>query len=196
MKKEYFVRRVLIVALVLTLVASMAVFSVFSWYDRTARDNETGNILSYTQTGKVNNTSGVTVTTYLGTLKDGAVEYSETPVSGAIDVKAGQPVYFKSVVTDTANAGGAVVSLYIKDLSYASSLGEELHIGLVGPEKTYKEYSTSVSGGNYLVDTFCLEDNIFVENNGTVEVQWFIKPSAFVTVEEGIKPGSIYIAYN
>ncbi len=196
MKKEYLFLRVLIVVLVLTLVSTVAVFSVFSWYDRTARVDETGKQLIYTQTGKVNNASGVTVVTYAGTINDGAVEYSDTVVDGAVDVKAGEPVYFKSVVTDTANAGGAVISLYLKDFTYSSAMGEKIHIGLVNPEKTYKEYSSTVSGSKRTVDAFCLEDNIIIPNNGTVEVYWFVKPATSVTATDALNIGTMCIAYN
>lgn len=196
MKKEYKGLKLLTLMLVLALVLALTVVSAFSWYDRTARPNETGSMLSYEQTGKVNNTSGVTVVTYAGTYTDGKVEYSDTPFEGAVDVKAGQPVYFKSVVTDTQNAGGAVVSLYMKDMSYASGFGNKINIGLVNSEKTLMTVNGTTSGGSYVAETFCLEDNIIVESNGTVEVEWFITSSQSVTETEAIKLGTMYIAYN
>lgn len=196
MKKEYKGLKLLTVMLVLALVLVLTVFSVFSWYDRTKRADEDGYKLTYSQTGSVNNTSGVTVVTYAGTVTDGAVEYSDTPLSGSVDVKAGEAVYFKSVVNNSANSSDTVVSLYLKDLTYISTMGEKIHVGIVGPEKTYKEYSGTVSGSNRVVSPFCLEDNIVVERGGTVEVEWFIKPSTSYTGTGAITPGTIYIAYN
>lgn len=196
MKKEYFLRRALTVTLVLALVATMAVFSVFSWYDRTARADETGKVLSYTQTGKVNNYSGIKFETYAGTYNNGEVTYSETALSGAVDVKEGEVNYFKTVLIDTANAGGAVVSLYLKDFSYNTGMGEKVYIGLVNPEKTYKSYTGVVSGSNRVISNLCLEDNIIVPNNGVIEVQWFVKSSASYSGTKALNPGTECIAYN
>ncbi|MBQ7385261.1 MAG: hypothetical protein IJW04_02010 [Ruminococcus sp.] len=196
MKKEYKSLKLLTFVLVFALVLALTVVSAFSWYDRTMRADEDGYRLVYSQNGRVNNTSGVTVVTYAGTVTDGVVEYSDTPVSGAVDVKAGQAVYFKSVVTDTANSSDTVVSLYLNGLTYNSAMGENIHIGLVSPEKTFKEYKGVVSGNNRTVSTFCLEDNIVVEKQSTIEVEWFIKPSTDYTGTSAITPGTIYIAYN
>lgn len=196
MKKEYKGLKLLTVMLVLALVLALTVVSAFSWYDRTKRADEDGYKLTYSQIGRVNNTSGVTVVTYAGTVTDGAVEYSDTPLSGAVDVKAGEAVYFKSVVTDTSNSSDTLVSLYINDLVYNPTLGDHINIGLVNPEKTYKAVNATNEGGTCHAETFCLEDNIIVESNGTVEVEWFIKPVNSVTETDAIKPGTIYIAYN
>ena len=198
MKKEYFALRVLAIALAFALIASLAVFSVYSWYDRTKRDDEAGHLLSYTQTGRVNNTTGISVKTYAGIADNGAVTYEDTELQGAVDVKAGELSYFKTVITDTANAGGAVISLYLKGFIYNSSLGEKIHIGIVNPEKTYVEYSGVLSdtGTDCTIDNLCLEDNIIVDNNGTVEVYWFVKPSTSITATDALNIGTMCIAYN
>lgn len=196
MKKEYFALRVLAIALAFALIASLAVFSVYSWYDRTKRDDEAGHLLSYTQTGRVNNTTGISVKTYAGIADNGVVTYEDTELQGAVDVKAGELSYFKTVITDTANAGGAVVSLYLKDFTYNSSLGEKIHIGIVNPEKTYVEYAGALSGTKRTIDNLCLEDNIIVDNNGTVEVYWFVKPSTSITATDALNIGTMCIAYN
>lgn len=195
MKKEYLFIRALSLTVILILVASLAVFSAFSWYDRTARPNETGRLLNYTQTGKVNKTQDVSVITYSGTLENGEVTYSETALSGAVSVKAGQVNYFKSVVTN-GDVGDALVSLYLKEFTYNSGMGQIINIGLVNPEKTYKEYQGDASGSDYVISTLCLEDNIFVESNGEVVVEWFVKPSASYTGDAALDIGKMFIAYN
>ncbi len=196
MKKEYFALRVLAIALTFALVASLAVFSVYSWYDRTKRDDEAGYLLSYTQTGKVNNTTGISVKTYAGKIENGDVTYDDAELSGAVDVKSGELNYFKTVITDTSNAGGAVVSLYLKDFTYNNGLGNKINIVIINPEKTYKEYTAVVSGSNYVINNFCLEDNIVVDNNGTVEVYWFVKPATSITATDALNIGTMCIAYN
>jgi len=197
MKKEYSALRILIVALILVLVASMAMFSAFSWYQRSARVDETGYLLKYTQTGKVNNSSGVIVKTYLGTSDNGEITYSEDELSGAVDVKSGEVTYLKTVLTDTANAGGAVVSLYLKDFTYHSGMGDKVYVGIINPEKTYKDYSGETSGDNKVVSTLCLEDNITVPGNGTVEILWFVKSSdSDFAGTDALDIGTMCIAYN
>ena len=194
MKKDRSNLRLISYIVMLALVLTMAAGSTFSWYNRTKVAGGESNKLIYSQTGMVNNAASEerTVATYAGTSENGVVSYSETAVSGAVTAKAGEVTYFKTVITDTANAGDSMVSLYLQSITLSSNMGNEFHIGLVGPEKTYKSYTCTNNAANKV----CVEDNIFLENNGTVEVYWFVKPDTANATDGTITLGAQYLVYN
>lgn len=178
----------------LVLVLTMATDYTFSWYDRYPTESETGNMLSYIQTGKVNNSVSQdrTVQTFAGTMNNGVITYSNTAVSGAVTVKPGEACYFKTVITDNAGVGASVVSLFVKKITVSSNLTDSIYIGLVGSEKTYER----CSGNNYQFNNVCIEDNIYVANNATVEVYWFVKSNATFTSDGTVTLDAQYLVYN
>lgn len=181
-----------IAMLVLTL--TMATSSTFSWYSRHPGDGGEGNLLRYTQTAKVNNTVSDkrTVVTYAGTDNNGVIEYSDTAVSGAVTVAPGEPCYFKSVITDTAGSGDSIVSLYLKRISISTNMSNEVYIGIIGPEKTYKQYRAS----DYKLNEVCIEDNLYLANDGTIVVYWFIKSEASYSDNATVTLDTQYLVYN
>ena len=151
------------------------------------------NLLTYEKTGSINyDTGDSTVVTYLGTVKNGELVYGETPVSStdAVPVKAGTPTYFKTVITNNVTSVDSVISLYLSSLSWSSSLGNTIHIGIYGPEKTY----TNVTSSTQNAGRTCIEDNIVPEKNTTVEVIWFVKSDA--AADGTVTLGSQYPVYN
>ena len=183
-----------IIIIVVTIAALLAV-NTFSWYNRTVitHTDKDYNSLTYEKTGSINyDTGDSTVVTYLGTVKNGELVYGETPVSSTDDVpvKAGTPTYFKTVITNNDTSGDSVISLYLSSLSWSSSLGNTIHIGIYGPEKTY----TNVTSSTQNAGRTCIEDNIVLPDNTTVEVIWFVKSDA--AADGTVTLGSQYPVYN
>lgn len=188
---------------ILLLVLLLSVGTTFSWYDRTKRDDETGYFLSYDVDGKVNSgLQSVSVQTYLGTKEDGIVKYSEVPlttsgVGESVTTTSGEITYFKTVITDSANAGDSLVSLYLSQFSCASAMGSSVHVGIIGPEKTYNKYTTATtSGGTYVIQPMLIEDNILLKNNATVEVYWFLQVDKAYTGDGTVNLGVPYVVNN
>lgn len=181
--------------LVLALVLVIAVVATFSWYNRTQSAGETGYLLEYTQSGNVNGTGG-TIQTFAGTDNNGMITYADTEVSGTISTEPGAVSYFKTVITDESNSGDSMVSLYLEDFTYSSKMGSAIHIGIIQPEKTYKKFTGTLSGSNYIVDKICLEDNVPVANNGTVEVYWFVEIDATYSGTGSVDLGTLHLVYN
>ena len=197
MKKSRSNLKVLSHIAVLALVLVIAVVATFSWYNRSTV-TETGYLLKYSQSGNVNG-SGGEIHTYAGTNNDGVVTYSTTEVSetsGGISTEPGSVNYFKTVITDESNTGESMVSLYLEGLSYTKSLGNSVKVGIIQPEKTYKKYTSTLSGNNYNASRICLIDNVYVENNGTVEVYWFIEINKNLTTTGSINLGTLHLVYN
>ncbi|MBQ9743306.1 MAG: hypothetical protein IJV88_06535 [Ruminococcus sp.] len=184
MKKEKRTFRLISQIIILVLVVIMGIGTTSSWYNRTQNSSQTGAILSYEQTGKVNGT-GCTLQTFLGTNDNGVVDYSDTEQTEAVTVAAGSTVHFETVVTNSGNNGAASVSLYLK----SSAQSYAAYIGVRELEKTYKPFTGISSGGNYYI---CIEDNIPVENDASSSVYWFIKSDAALTID----PNNLYVVYN
>ena len=180
--------------IMLMLVLTMATGSTFSWYNRNQGEGQTGKLLSYAQTGKVNNafSKSRTVQTYAGTNNNGQIVYSDTAVSGTVNVPAGEVCYFKTVIQDNAGVGDSIVSLYIKSITVSQSISNTIYIGLVGYEKTYEQFRSS----NYVYNNLCIEDNIYLVNNGTVEVCWFIKSGENFNSDGTVTLDTQYLVYN
>lgn len=187
---------------ILSLVLLLAVGSTFSWYDRTKRDDETGNTLKYSVAGSVNaNVNKVTVDTFLGTKEDGIVSYSKSaiPTSGVntdIDTNPGELTYFKTVISDKGNAGDFLISLYLSQFSCRSDMGDKVHIGIIGPEKTYNQYTGVSSGLSYIVEPMLIEDNLYLKSNGSIEVYWFIEVDASYSGTGVVNLGVPYVVNN
>lgn len=186
---------ILSILLIVVTIATLLAVNTFSWYNRTAitHTDKDYNLLTYEKTGSINYDSGdSTVVTYLGTVKNGELVYGETPVSSTDDVpvKAGTPTYFKTVITNNDTSGDSVISLYLSSLSWSSSLGNTIHIGIYGPEKTY----TNVTSSTQNAGRTCIEDNIVLEKNTSVEVIWFVKSDA--AADGTVTLGSQYPVYN
>lgn len=194
MKKGISYLRLISQITMLVLVLTMAATSTFSWYDRYPTEEKEGKLLSYTQTGKVNNSfsTGRTVQTYAGTNDSGKITFSSDPVSGPVPIKKGEPCYFKTVIRDTVGVGDSIVSLYISQIHVSQNVSNTINIGLVGQEKTYEQYS----GNNYSFDKVCLEDNIYLSNNGTATIVWFIKTDANFDTDETVTLDAQYLVYN
>ena len=184
--------------LILALALSIAVVATFSWYNRSTSSAGEGNSFKYTQSGNINGKGG-TVTTYAGTSDNGKITYSTeslTSGSDALSTEPGALNYFKTVITDESSSGDSLVSLYLRDFTYSSSMGESIHIGLIQPEKTYKQYTATVSGDNCVIDSICLEDNIFIQKGGTVEVYWFVEVDGSYDGTGSIELGNLHLVYN
>lgn len=184
--------------LILLLALSIAVVATFSWYNRSTSTAGDGNRFTYTQSGNINGKGG-SVATYAGTSDNGKVTYSTellTSTAGTLSTEPGALNYFKTVITDESTSGDSLVSLYLKDFTYSSTMGESIHIGLIQPEKTYKQYTATTSGSNCVIDSICLEDNIFIENGGTVEVYWFVEIDAEYDGTGSMELGNLHLVYN
>lgn len=184
---------------ILATVFVIAVAATFSWYNRSQSPLGSGSTLAYSQSGKINGTGG-TVTTYVGTDDNGKITY-DTPLTSAESLTAepGTINYFKSVISDNSTTSAdSVVSLYLEDLSYGSSLGDTLHIGLYKPEKLYRTFTAHNSGDSYIADSIKLEDNLVIKKGGTLEVYWFIEIDGSASSSEAadISLGSLHLVYN
>ena len=184
------------IILIVVTIATLFAVNTFSWYNRTAitHTDKGNNLLTYEKTGSINyDTGDSTVVTYLGTIKKGEIVYDETtPVSvtQAVSVKAGTPTYFKTVITNNDTSGDSMISVYLSSLSWSADLGNTIHIGIYGPEKTYTDVTSSTQNAGRT----CIEDNIVLENNTSVEVIWFVKSD---TAADGtVTLGSQYPVYN
>ena len=215
MKKQNSNLRVLSHFAILMLTLLLAVASTASWYDRTARDDEAGAKLTYDLSDGIKvNGSGLVTKTYLGTSEKGIVTYSESEYNPdeAITVKSGEIAYFKTVVQNTTNKGGALFSVYAPAL-YCSSNVNELSIGIIGPEKTFVTYTSSnglktgtgvLPGKEKSIELICIEDNIYIENGTdnepkTIEIYWFVKTavsSGDSTVYSTVYLDAPYVVYN
>lgn len=187
---------------ILLLVLLLAVGTTFSWYDRTKRGDGESYLLDYEVSGKINTgLTGVSVETYVGTKKNGIVKYNDVPltVSGvgeSVTTNSGEVTYFKTVIQDTANSGDSLISLYLSQFSCASKMGSKIHIGVVGPEKTYNEYQGTISGSDYVIQPMLIEDNILLKNNSIVEVYWFMSVDESYSGDGTVSLGVPYVVNN
>lgn len=160
---------------------TLLVTSTFSWYPRAEVNSEdTYQTLRYVQTGKVTGWGLKTVKTYLGTSENGNVSYSDTELvaNTNIPVNDEKIYYFKTVITETENNGVSAISLYLDKIKAS---GSSISVGLTSPEKTYEK--VSLTSGS--VSDYCLEDNIIIQTNGTVEIYWFINYSGTIALQLG-----------
>lgn len=196
MKKSRSNLRVVSHIAVLALVLVIAVVATFSWYNRSASSFESGSTLKYTQTGNVSGKSG-DIQTYVGVDDNGIITYETALTDGmSVTTEPGAVNYFKTVITDSSNTGDSMISLYLEDFACSTSMGNAIHIGLVEPEKTYKAFTGTANGSNYVIDQLCLIDNVFIKNNGTVEVFWFIEIDKNYTGTGSINLGTLHLVYN
>lgn len=180
---------------VLMLVLVIAVVSTFSWYNRSTASQE-GKLLKYSQSGNISGKGG-TIQTFVGTNNNGVISY-DTDIStmASVSTEPGAVNYFKTVITDETNSGDAVVSLYIENMKFSSMGNSTVKIGISQPEKTYKSYSGSYSGGKYNVDRICLIDNLYVKNQTVTEVYWFVEINKSFSGNGSIELGSLHLVYN
>lgn len=170
MKKELRLTKALTLAALLMLALLITVTSTFSWYPRTSSTTSATLKLNYERTDQVSGIGTKTVKTYLGTQSNGHVTYAATELAAnsAVPVNNDKIYYFKTVITDTSSVGDSVISLYLDKITASVS---SIQIGLTSPEKTYK--TATLTGGS--VSNYCLEDNIIISSQGSVEIYWFIK---------------------
>ncbi len=185
------------IILVVVMTATVLLVNTFSWYDRTEikHDGETEkyNLLTYNKSGKINYEVGDSSTvTYLGTVKNGDIVYGTDAISNTsqIDVTADGPTYFKTVITNNDTSGDSVVSLYVDSLIWSENLGDTIHIGIMGPEKTYKDLTSTAQN----LGKTCIEDNIILSKGTAVEIVWYVKSDA--GVDGTITVGAQYPVYN
>ncbi len=187
MKKEISFVRLLSIIAILLLTVIMAVTSTFAWYPRTSSETDEMRIFRDRRSLTVVGHGKKEITTYIGANDNGHVTYDEvlSASNRVIPHNDENIYYFKTVITESGNGGAAPVSLYVDSIKASTAT---VQIGLTGPEKTYKAYPvTSGYAGN-----ICIEDNIIVESNGSVEVYWFIKYTG--TTE--LQIGNFYYFYN
>ena len=187
MKKEKSFLRILSIIALLMLTLLIAVTSTFSWYPRTSSETDEMHIFRDRRSLTVVGHGKKTITTYVGDNDNGHVTYEDVldDTNRIIPVNDEKIYYFKTVITETGNGGTAPVALYVDSIKASTAT---LQIGLTGPEKTYKSYAVT---SGYAKDV-CIEDNVIVENNGTVEIYWFVKYAG--TTE--LQIGNLYYFYN
>ena len=184
--------------LILSLVVIIAVAATFSWYNRSVPSGGEGNLLKYSQSGKVNG-NGCSIKTYAGTDDKGKVTYSAVELnesSGALKTKPGAVNYFKTEITSTVDG---TVSVFLENFSYDKTLGNgNVKIGIIQPEKTYKSFTTtsSSSGDSYIASNICLEDNLMITSGNTIEIYWFVQVGSSTANEGNITLGTMHIVYN
>lgn len=185
--------------LILLLCVIIAVVATFSWYSRsTTQSLGTAGELTYSQSGNITG-NGCIAQTFAGTYSEGDISYSSTPVADtdSITSEPGACNYFKTVITDqNSNAPKSVLSVYLENFTYSSSMGSTIHIGLLQPEKTYKQFTSTTSGSNKVIESLCLEDNIVITSGGTVTVYWFVQIDSSYTGSGSIGLGNLHIVYN
>lgn len=167
---------------IFALILIMAVASTFSWYAPTTVTDK-GNALYYNIEGKINRNSGCKFVTYKGDVVDGFLVYNEfTPLRGpqAVTISETDEVArYKTIIANDDN-GPALVSLYVNSISCTDG---DAYIGIYQPEKTYiKAEGTPV----------CIEDNLIVPNNSSIEVYWYVGAKAGATVTFG----DLFVSYN
>lgn len=170
MKTKYSVLRIISLMSLLMLVLLLAITSTFSWYPRTSSTTGKTKYLEYEFSGSVTPNSEKTISTYVGTNVLGEITYASEALADdrTIPVNSEKVYYFKTAINDTTNGGDSVISLYLDKITAS---GTSIQVGLSSPEKSFK--TASLINGS--VSNYCLEDNIFITSNGTVEVYWFIK---------------------
>lgn len=193
MKKSRSNFRVISHIAVLALVLVIAVVATFSWYNRSTATQE-GNLLQYSQSGNISGNGG-SLRTFVGTNDNGVITY-ETENSGSISTEPGAVNYFKTVITDESNTGDSVISLYLEDMSFSNMNSSTVKIGIIQPEKTYKKFTGTLSGSNYIVDRICLIDNVYVQNQSTTEVYWFVEINKSYSGTGSINLGTLHLVYN
>ena len=199
MKKQMINTKLLSHILILSLVMIIGVTATFSWYNRSvSSDGETGNLLKYSQSGKVNG-NGCTIKTYAGTEDKGKITYSDNELSTSSETLTTAPGannYFKTEIKSEGTADGTV-SVYLENFSYDKTLGSgSVNVGIIQPEKTYKSFSTAESGSVYSASKICLEDNLMVTSGSTIEIYWFVEVGSSTTGSGNITLGTMHLVYN
>ena len=179
--------RIISIIAILMLTLLIAVTSTFSWYPRTSSETEQMHSLNDLRDFYVQGHGKKTVTTYIGANDKGHVSYDEELGSAnrVIPLNSDKIYHFKTVITETGNGGAAPISLFIDTIKASTAT---VQIGLTGPEKTYKAYPVT---SGYAKDV-CIEDNVIIDSNGTIEIYWFVKYAG--TTE--LQIGNLYYYYN
>ena len=177
---------------VLSLTVLIAVAATFSWYPRTIINyNESGNVLSYTNSGHING-SGATIQTFAGTNNRGVITY-DSSATATLVAEPDSTLYFKTVITDqSTNTHSSMVSLYLQKISFTQNMRDYIHIGITSPEKTYRLLETEDSR-NY---SATLEDNLSLPAGGTKEVYWFVYVDSDLTSAGELNLGTLNLVYN
>lgn len=188
MKNGKKIVKVLSIISILMLTVVMAVTSAFAWYPRTSSETDEAMLIfrdrrSLTVVGH----GKKTITTYVGSNDKGHVSYDKELGSAnrVIPLNSDKIYHFKTVITETGNGGAAPISLYIDSIKASTAT---VQIGLTGPEKTYKAYP--VTDG--YAENVCIEDNVIIDSNGTVEIYWFVKYAGTTKLQIG----NLYYYYN
>lgn len=193
-QKSKMISHILIMAMTLI----MAVAATFSWLPRNpAASLGTGNMLKYTQSGEING-SGGEVHTYAGTNDNGVITYSDTELSSdSVTAAPGKVNYFKTVIQDnTTNGNKSVVSVYLENLKFSTDMGNDFHIGLTEPEKTYKSFNATAQGEYNVISSLCLEDNIIIQKGDAWEIYWFISVDGNYSGNGTIVLDTMHLVYN
>ncbi len=190
MKKGERKSKLLTHILILALCLLTAVTAAFSWYDRSTAATETGNLLTYSQTGKISG-EGCTVVTYVGTENNGVISYDSTDISSSgrsLKTEPGSVNYFETVITNNStDAADSMISVYLEDFYCDDGLSDYVKLGLTQPEKTYKTVSSA---------RVCLEDNLEIGQGETVTVDWFVEVDSDCSDSGSISLGTMHIVYN
>ncbi|MCD8026840.1 MAG: hypothetical protein LUF33_07985 [Clostridiales bacterium] len=189
MKKGERKSKLLTHIIILALCLLTTVTAAFSWYDRSTAATETGNLLTYTQTGKISG-EGCTVVTYVGTENNGVISYDSDDISSSsyssLTTEPGSVNYFETVIKNNGTAD-CMISVYLEDFTYSNGLSGYVKLGLTQPEKTYKTVSSA---------RVCLEDNLEIGQGETVTVDWFVEVDSDCSDSGSISLGTMHIVYN
>lgn len=175
MKRKVNKTKIICFILAIAVFLTVSVITAFSWYDRTAMPEADARIIEYNLTAKTAGNGPKTIKTYAGNFEDGVLKYSDTEVSEDITTYPGKVNYFKTVITETTNAGDSVISVHYDTISISSNVHGGCHIGLTSPEKTYQVINGQTVDNKTVYSDVCIEDEVFVKSNGTTEIYWYIQ---------------------
>lgn len=178
---------------VLAMVVMLAVTATFSWYNRSAsKSTSTGGVLNYERSGNINGAGG-TLKTYIGTVTNGKITYTDNEAVGNISAEPGTINYFKTVITDNSS-GDSLVSLYLEN--FKTTLSNDVKIGIFKPEKTYKPLVLQgISENFYNFKKISLIDNVPIKKGTTTEIYWFVEISTTATTAGSINLGTLHLVY-
>lgn len=134
---------------VLALVLSIACISVptFSWYVRP--NEQSGNKLSWNSNYTISNGKGISMQTLES--KDGGKTYTQNVGSFSNELSAGDCKYYRTEIHNTSTSAQNV-SLFLSQLDLSGNAGGKFYLGVNGPLKTYKNYSSSTSSSAVSLD--------------------------------------------
>ncbi len=186
MNKKSIVFRCLVA--LLCLVCTIVV--TYSWFNRDGRVPNAGDRMLYQDEINVNNGAVLTMDTYAGTVNNGEVVYSETPIGDSdrtiSNIEPGAKVHYKTNIKNTGDK--AKVTLLLRNSNF-SGFGNDIKFGVLEPVNTLKSYS---SGSDIE-----LVRNITVNKGEIVSIYWYVYLDSSSTATTGsMTLGNLYLFAN